>query len=158
MFRGAREPNVDYFDEFFEADNNPAGQGILKGGGLGQYENLREAMSPEGLNIKMACRKCGKDHMVTLEWEELFVCGANSPDSGLLLPSGWRYSENNGSLYPELRCSKCGADEALCPHVTPDECRRHVNAALSRGFIDPRAVQMWKQKIDMYRSGGQQRY
>lgn len=151
MFRGERAANVDYFDDYFEAENNPAGAGILKGGALGQYEGVRESMGPDGLQVKMACRKCGKDHMVTLEWEELFVCGTNGPGKPPLFPRGWRYSENNGTMYPSLQCSKCGGEDALCPHVTPDECRRHVNAAVQRGFIAPQMIEVWKQKVAAHR-------
>jgi len=154
MFRGSREQGVDYFDDFFDADGGQAGHGILKGGGMAGYENLTERLSGQGLEIKMPCRKCGKDAVLTLDFEELFVCGANGPGEKLLLPKGWHYSQNNGAMYPALRCGGCGAEEGYCPQLTPDECRRHVNAAVNRALISPDQVGQWKHKVAMYRQGG----
>jgi hypothetical protein len=151
LYRGARVAGADYFDDLNqEGQENP---GIFKGGGLSGYEGVSEYLGPEGIEVKMQCRQCGRECIVTLEWEELFVCGSNGPGLSLLLPNGWRYSENNGTMYSANQC-RCGAKEGFCPHVTPDECRRHVQAAIARGLVSRQQALAWKAKVDQYRGGG----
>jgi hypothetical protein len=152
MYKGAREAGVDYFDDYL-GDNEEAG--VLTGGGIKDYDRLREKLGTEGVEIEMNCRLCGKRANVTLEWFELFVVGTNGANQPLLLPRGWQYSENNGTVYCAIRCGRC--PEGYCaPQVTPDEARKYVNTAVSRGMVNPGLVQQWKQAVDMARQSGSQ--
>lgn len=148
MFKGSRDPGVDYFDDVLRKDD----AGVFGGLGIEDYDGLKEEISPEGLKIRMNCRSCGKEHDVTLEWQELYIAGTNGlPGASLLLPNGWQYSQNNGKLYPaNIKCSKC-PDGFLCPQITPDEARARVNDALSQNLIDPNLLAQWKQQVTMYR-------
>lgn len=152
MYKGPREDGVDYFDDHL-GDNTQAG--ILEGGGLRDYDGLREKLSPEGVGVEMQCRLCGKRANVTLEWPELFVCGTNGAGQPLLLPKGWQYSDNNSSMFCAIKCNKCG-DGYYAPHVTPDEARKYVNSAVSRGFVNPQVIGQWKAAVDMARQSGAQ--
>ena len=151
--KGARVEGGDYFEDF-ERGNKESG-GILSGLGQDDFEEVQESVASDGLQVKMNCRKCGKQHIVTLEWEELYVVGTNGPGVAPLLPTGWQYSENNGRCYPAtIHCSKCGEEGALCPQVTPDEARDRVNDAVGRGAVQMGQIQMWKQRVDQHRGVG----
>jgi hypothetical protein len=152
MYKGAREPGVDYFDDVL-GNNDQAG--ILSGGGLEDYDRMLEKISKDGVAIEMNCRLCGKRAVVTLDWFELFVCGTNGAGAPLLLPKGWQYSQNNATMYCAIRCGRC-ADGYYAPHVNPEEARKYVNAAVSRGMIPAQAVAQWKQSVDMHRQQGAQ--
>lgn len=147
-FKGSREQGVDYFDDMFEADVN---YGIYDGLGVTDHDRVREKMTPEGLEVQMNCRFCGKPHAVTLEWKELFICGSNGPNMPPLFPPNWGYSQNNGTLFCSLRCSKCHGEQGLTVHVSPEEARRHIQAAHSRGLVHPQFLTKWKGEVDMYR-------
>jgi len=145
--KGHRVEGADYFDDLAQRQD----AGVFGGLGIEDYESVTESMSPDGLVIRMNCRNCGKQHDVTLEWSELFVCGTNAPGLPLLKPRGWEYSQNNAKLYPDnIPCSKCG--EKLCPQITPDEARQRVNDAVQRGLVPMQAVAGWKHQVDMLRS------
>ena len=147
MFKGARIQGGDYFDDIAQRDD----AGVFSGLGVEDYESIGEQMSNEGLVIRMNCRACGKQHDVTLEWQELFICGTNVPGAALLKPTGWEYSANNAKLYPNnIPCSKCG--QALCPQITPDEARQRVNDAVQRGLVSMQAIATWKNQVDMIRA------
>jgi len=147
MFRGKRETGVDYFDDVLGETG-----GIHDGRGLEDFEGVKERIVNEGLQLQMKCRLCGKAHNVVLEWEELFVVGSNTPGTAPLLPPRWQYSENNQDAYTALQCSRCHGP-GLAPHMTPDEARKVVNQGLSRGFVNPQAVNAWKQRVAMARGG-----
>jgi len=147
MWNGSRHEGADYFDDVLSKED----AGVFQGGGVEDYEGIKEKMSPDGLVVTMNCRVCGKQHEVTLEWKELFICASNNPGMSLLKPQGWEYSPNNAKLYPAaVPCSKCGA--ALCPQITPDEARSRVNDAIQRGLVDMATAQVWKQQIDQIRA------
>lgn len=149
MFNGARHQGGDYFDDIANRED----AGVFGGLGVEDYEGTKESISSDGLEVKMNCRSCGKEHKVTLEWMELYICGTNMPGAALLKPRGWEYSSNNSKLYPmNVPCSKCG--ERLCPQVTPDEARQRVNDAVSQGLVPMQALAGWKHQVDMVR--GQQ--
>jgi len=148
VFRGQREQGVDYFDDV-TGNNDKAG--VFEGAGIDDYEGVKETVSPDGVKVRMNCRKCNQAHEVTLEWQELFVVGSNGPGRSLLTPTGWQYSQNNGTLYPTtVTCRKCR--EPLCPQVTPDEARSRVNDAVSRSLIPMGAVQQWNDQVTAWRS------
>lgn len=140
MYKGARHENGDYFDDVMQRQ-----EGIHAGMGMDDYEGIKEQIGKDGLAIKMSCRVCNREHSVTLEWPELFIVGLNGSDQPLRLPNGWAYSSANAACYPNLPCAKCGSP--LCPMVTPDEARRHMNTAVSRGFVSQQQVGAWKQHI-----------
>jgi DNA-directed RNA polymerase subunit M/transcription elongation factor TFIIS len=151
LHKGARVHGGDYFDDMA----SKGGGGIYGGMGVEDYDGIRESISPDGLVVTMNCRNCGKQHEVTLEWYELFIVGANNPGLSLMKPKGWEYSQNNGSLYPaHIKCSKCNEGERslLCPQVTPDEARGHVNSAVSQGLLPVANTQAWGQQVAAYRA------
>lgn len=149
VFRGPRDPGVDYFDDYTGGTNDDGG--VFEGGGIKDYENLRESVGPDGVKIRINCRKCNKGHDLTIEWQELFVVGSNGPGKTMLPPSGWQYSENNGTLYPaNVHCSKCR--EPLCPQVTPDEARQRVNDAVSRNLIPMGQAKAWADEVSAWRA------
>lgn len=150
MYKGPREEGVDYFDDVL-GDNDQAG--VLEGGGLKDYDRMREQITPEGVSIEMQCRLCGKRATVTMEWFELFVCGTNDAGMPLLMPRGWQYSQNNNTLYCAIKCRNC-SEGYYAVHVTPDEARKYVNSAASRGFVNQGHAQQWKAATDMARQGG----
>jgi hypothetical protein len=146
MHKGARVNGGDYFDDIAQRED----AGVFGGLGVEDYEGIKESISPDGLVIRMNCRVCGKQHDVTLEWEELFVVGSNGPGLSPMMPPGWTYSENNAKLYPtNIPCSKCG--DKLCPQVTPDEARERVNDAVQRSMIPQQALAGWRHQVAMYR-------
>lgn len=147
MFRGKREAGVDYFDDVLGEVG-----GIHEGIGLDDFEGVREKLVPEGLELFMKCKLCGKDHRVILEWEELFVVGSNTPGLPPILPPGWQYSSVNQDAYNAMSCGKCRGP-GVAPHVTPEEARRLVNQGVSRGLVSPQALQMWKQRVAQARGG-----
>jgi hypothetical protein len=148
-FQGSRVDGGEYFDDVTGRDD----AGVFHGLGAEDYEGIKETLGPDGLTVTMNCRVCGKAHAVTLEWMELFVVGTNGPQVAPMLPRGWAYSDANGKAYPNhIPCSKCQAK--LCPMVTPEEARQHVNDALSRGLVQMGAVQQWQQSANMYRQQG----
>jgi hypothetical protein len=144
--KGARHEGGDYFDDIVERED----AGVFGGLGVEDYEGVKESIKDDGIQVRMNCRVCGKEHDVTLEWKELFIVGTNGPGVTLVAPPGWTYSDNNGKLYPaNIPCSKCHSP--LCPMVTPDEARQRVNDAVSRGVVQVGAVQQWSQQVNMYR-------
>lgn len=147
MFRGKREQGVDYFDDVLSETG-----GIHEGGGLEDFEGVKEKLVTDGLQLQMKCRLCGKAHNVVLEWEELFVVGSNAVGQPPLLPQNWQYSTNNQDAYTQIQCSRCH-NPGLAPHVTPEEARKIVNQGVSRGLVNPQAVNAWKQRVAMARGG-----
>jgi hypothetical protein len=148
MFRGKREENVDYFDDILGQTG-----GIHEGRAMNEFETVQEKIAPDGLQIAMSCHLCGKKALVTLEWEELYVVGANGPGAAPVLPQNWQYSDNNADAFIAIRCPKCGADAGIVPHMTPEDARTAVNTAQSRGFIRPDAAAVWRQKVMAARQG-----
>jgi hypothetical protein len=147
MFSGKRDEGVDYFDDVMKRDD----AGIYSGAGHEDYEGIQESVSADGVQILMNCRRCGKRHAVTIEWQELFVVGSNGPGKSLMTPRGWTYSPNNQKLYPmNVPCAKC--QEPLCPQFTPDEARSRVNDAAHRGLIPMNLIQQWQAEVNSYRA------
>jgi hypothetical protein len=148
-FAGKREDGVDYFDDITSRDD----AGIYAGSGIDDYEGLKESVNQDGVQVRMNCRRCGKAHAVTIEWQELYLVGSNGPGKSLLMPRGWQYSPNNHKLYPmNVPCSKC--QEPLCPQFTPEEARNRVTDALHRGLIQPQLAQQWQQEVASVRAQG----
>lgn len=143
--------------ESYDADELAAmqDQGILGGNALDQYEGLKESLAPDGVNVLLSCRWCGKPSKVTLEWPELFIVGANAPGRALLVPPQWIFSQSNQTLYVAMNCSKCnngaGSQEpgpGLAVHVTPDEARKYFHTALQRGFVNAQEAAQYKQHVE----------
>lgn len=92
--------------------------GILGGNALQQYEGLRETMEADGVKVGISCRWCGRPSVITLEWPELFVVGANGPNRQVIAPPGWQFSPNNLTMYVALACQQCNNNGN--PKETPD--------------------------------------
>lgn len=152
LHKGRREEGVDYFDDF-DVPGDREGGGIFTGSlGQAEFESVRNFVDPEnGLGNRMSCRNCGKAAIVWIGWEELYIIGTNGPGVAPLLPQGFQYSENNNDVYPTTsKCLKCGTP--VCPHVTPDEAREHVNAATNAGYIPMGAIHQWQQAAQAHRA------
>lgn len=148
-WRGAREQNVDYFDDILGDHKNA---GVFDGMGIDDYDRVQQSIGPEGVKVRMNCRSCNNTMNVLLTWEELYYVGSNGGGKPLVLPAGWFKSEENMDCYVRLPCGKCGKDHGgFAPHFTPDEARGLIQQAANSGFITPQQVAQWKQKIAMYR-------
>ena len=143
MYRGPREPQVDYFDDF----TNPSSDGgVLKGLGLSDIDRLSQRSTPEGVLIaSFSCNQCGKKANMTLDWHEMFVVGWNNPSRPLVLPPGWGYSQANGDCYCQIKCGAC-PQGVYAPHFTPDAARELVNDAIRKGYIPQAQLQQWEQE------------
>jgi len=127
--------------------------GILGGNALQQYEGLRETMEADGVKVGISCRWCGKPSVITLEWPELFVVGANGPNRQVIAPPGWQFSPNNLTMYVALACQQCNNNgnpketPGLAVHVTPDEARKYFTTATTRGFVTPQQAAELKRRV-----------
>lgn len=132
MFRGSRLEGADYFDDVMGDNTVPE---MFRGGGMESLEDIKAHPSAQGMILDMHCRPpgCGAQKRVIVEWPELFVI-AHLPQTGMI-PPGWRRSDVNHAVVPELACQRCGAPVA--PVITHDWAQRQLNAALQRGLTTP---------------------
>ena len=142
-----REPNVDYFDDFLSETG-----GIHGGRALDALETVSESITRDGLNVKVTCSLCGREHMVTLEWEELFVVGNNGPGRPPILPANWHYSQNNQDAYVQLRCSSCNGP-GIAVHELPADAQEACMTARRRGYISDAQIAQWQQSLQRVLSG-----
>jgi len=136
-----REKNVDYFDDILSETG-----GIHDGRAMDAFEGMSETITPEGLKVKMSCTFCGREHLVTLEWEELYVIGSNMNRPRPILPQKWAYSPNNQSAYVQFRCSTCNND-GIAVHETPAEAQTACHQGRQRGYINDQQIAVWQQKL-----------
>lgn len=143
-FKGPRQPGADYFDDYME--NNDVG--IFNGSdGFQSYDSLRARLGSEGDQINMLCRSCGRRTVVTVTFPELIAIAHS------MAPEGWKPSEENGTIYPEL-VHDCG-EKMSPPHYTPDEARKKIVLAAENGWISGEDVQRQEARImQMKRSMG----
>jgi phage FluMu protein Com len=141
-YRGRRENGVDYFDDILGQDD----AGALEGLGRADFDRLREKYDQTGLQVNVNCRFCNKGHLLTVEWPELYVIGLNRPGRPPALPQNWQYSQNNGSAFLQLRCSRCH-NPGIAVHVTPDEARRHIKKAVDSGLVSQGLLQQLAQRF-----------
>lgn len=129
MYRGSREQGADYFDDVM-GDNKAPEMFRTDMGGFGEYEGIKTAATPEGIQVTMHCRPpgCGKPRQCLFTWGELFVI-AHAPQTNML-PPGWRVSEVNHAPCPELKCNCGEAFEPICP---PDWALRQIQLAAAPG-------------------------
>src|SRR5690606_7130480 len=121
-------------------DDLEAGGGILSSAGLRDYDNVSTRVTPEGVTVKLNCRRCNKPHIITLEWQEVVAVSNNGPNKSILLPNGWLFSQQNNSPYVSLRCPSCGNDSGFAVHLPIDEAQEHVKAGISSGVVSQAAV------------------
>lgn len=142
--KGARLPNGDYFDEFFEAD---ADHGVLQGAGIDDHDRVKQKLTQEGLATRVNCRFCNSPKVVIIEWHEMFVIGSNTqfPGQPPVLPQNWHYSPNNSTAYLQMPC-RCG-NPGITVHTTPDECASVVKQGEHAGFVHRQQLQQWAQSI-----------
>lgn len=137
---GARDPNCDYFDDVM-GDNDTVG--IFQGGAMERREKVAKKKTREGLQTALDCRYCNASCKVMFEWPELFIVAMLPTTSQLwqggLLPQGWKHSEVNGSVYPEVPCNKCGG--IIGVHFTPDIAQREIEGAIKSGVISEQWLQ-----------------
>ena len=141
---------TDQHDPFSDVDDDHGDGGGLAGAGFKRFAGSQSRVDPEGLKVEMCCANCGSGHIVTLEWEELTIAGTNAPGKPPVAPNGWGIDPQQGTLYPTSVICQCGSP--LSPHVTPDECRRHVKSALGAAFIGVPQVQGWSQRAESFRN------
>jgi len=148
IYRGNREPNVDYFDDIMGDNSVPT---IFSGSGMEQLESIQATSNPQGVMVDMMCRPpgCGKPVKILLEWPELFIA-AHAPATGIV-PYGWERSEENMMPYPRMNCSRCG--NLIAPMVPPQWAKRQVDSALEAGLITQEellanpVVQQWYAEV-----------
>lgn len=140
----------DYFEDILAEDG-----GSLASQGLTDFDNVKQKVKADGLEVRVHCRFCGKPTDVTLEWDELAIIGMNGPGLSPILPNAsYKFSPNNGSIYVQLPCPRpnCG-QPGVAVHVTPDEADRHVKTAAQRGFVNPQRIAALAQQVRMQRGG-----
>lgn len=135
MFRGSRVQGADYFDDVMGDNEIPE---MFRGGGMESLEKVVAHSTPEGMMLDMHCRPpgCGAQKGVLVGWPELFII-AHLPQTGIR-PQGWRRSEVNHAVVPELACSRCGAPVA--PVITHDWAQKQIDAALQAGHTSMEAL------------------
>jgi hypothetical protein len=147
MYKGARVPGGDYFDDVL-GDNREAG--IHKGMGLDDFDRVSEELTPDGVAMsQLSCRACGNHADLEVTWEELFYVANNGPGKPLVLPQGWARSERNMSCYFQVKCPKC-SDGYYAVHFTPDEAKSRLAQAANSGLVTEQQAAAWAQKIAMY--------
>lgn len=144
---GVRSEGADYFDDVLEAEENAGSGGILDSAGLRDYDNIKTSVEQAGLKVRMNCRNCNDTRNVYLEWMELMQIAGNSQGAPIVLPAGWRFSQNNHTTYQPLPCPRCGKPESFSVHITPDDARKHVQQGIDAGFIDPRKAEHVRQQV-----------
>ena len=154
MHKGKRIADAEYFDDIISTGGvgGTGNAGILQSMGLDDYDSVREEVETEGLRVEINCRFCNSKRGIVLEWVELYQVGSNGPNLPLLVPQGWQFSINNGTAVFIHRCPSCGEGQGLAIHMTPDEARRHVEAAAQANLITPQVLQQWKAQVAAFRS------
>jgi hypothetical protein len=147
VYKGKRLEDGEYFDDV--VDHGSAG--ILAGAGLADYDSLKESMEQDGLKVELNCRLCNAKRGIILEWPELYWIASNAPGLPVLLPRGWALSPNNGTMFLQAQCSKCG-QPGLAVHVTPEEARRNVKNAVDSGLVSPAIIEQLKRAVLAARS------
>lgn len=135
VYRGNRVDGADYFDDVMTDNTVPE---MFRGGGMESLEDVKSQASPAGMILDMHCRPpgCGSKKRVIVEWPELFII-SQLPKTGAA-PPGWRRSDINNAVIPELTCQRCGAPVA--PVITYDWAHRQLNAALQQGLTSVQAL------------------
>lgn len=131
-YKGPRDERGDYFDDIMGDNSIPE---IFDGPGMRDYENVSARATQKGPVIDMHCRVCSRGARIQIEWGELFIA-AHTPKTGIM-PAGWKRSDVNAALYPDLTC-QCGGDCA--PMITPDWAAQQVEAALQSGVLTEQAL------------------
>lgn len=145
MYRGARVPTGDYFDDIVNPSHDG---GVLGGMGLDDYDRVSRRLTDEGVEIEqLSCRVCGKKANLVVTWEELFYISRNGPGQPVILPKGWRRSEQNMTCYIMVRCNggRC-SDGYYAVHFTPDQANQMLLQAGNSGLITRDQVQRWMEK------------
>ena len=104
MYQGKRIDNAEYFDDQMEGVG-----GLFEGSqGLTDQEGIKQSISDAGQVVDMNCRLCGKKHKVTLEWEEMYVVGSNTPG----MPAAPAAGDGSTARTTEQLLSSCAAATA----------------------------------------------
>lgn len=148
MHKGKRIDGAEYFDDVLESGGvgGRGNSGILDSAGLDDYDSVRERILPEGVEVSVNCRLCNSKRGVLFEWPELYQIGSNGPSQPPLIPPGWQFSRNNGTVVFVAGCPACG-QPGVALHVTPDEARRKVESAMNAGLLTPAVVQRWREAV-----------
>ncbi len=156
MHNGKKIPGAEYFDDVIDSGGigGNGNAGILNSAGLDDYDAVRETVQEDGVEVSINCRLCNSKRGVVLEWAELYQIGSNTPQLPPLIPPGWHFSQNNGTAAFVHPCPACG-QKGLTIHVTPDEARNKIQAAVNANLITPQTVQQWRQSV--HRIRGQHR-
>lgn len=128
-------------DDFNDMDVEGLGFGSLGGAGAEQHDTIKSRMAEDGsgFDYQIRCEKCGKTLVLTAPWPELIFMA-----SGRLPPNNsWLYNKKRGCMMPANTCS-CG--EPLRIGMTPEECRRNLNAGISAQKISPQIIMQYQQQ------------
>lgn len=148
--KGSRIDGSEYFDDVLENGGTNGQAGILDGHGIGDYDNVRQKLDKEGLNVSVNCRFCNRRRGIVVEWPEIAIISANRPNLPPIAPKGWMYSPNNGTIYLQAKCPSC-SNTGLAVHITPDEARKHMKTGQETGVIAQHEIQRWGADIAQMR-------
>lgn len=137
-----------------QEDDLEAGGGILSSAGLRDYDNVSTRVTPEGVTVKLNCRRCNRPHIITLEWPEVVAVSNNGPSKQILLPRGWTFSQQNNSPYLSMKCPSCGNDTGFAVHLPVVEAQEHVKAGVSSGVVPQEVVHNVVQSMEIVRRRG----
>ncbi len=135
-------------------DDLEGGGGILNSAGLRDYENVSTRLAPEGVNVKLNCRRCNKPRIVTLEWAEVAAIANNGPGLMPLFPAGWSFSPQNKTPYVSMKCPSCGNETGFAIHLPVPEAQQHIKTGIASGAVDPGLVQQVAHGMNAQRARG----
>lgn len=152
MHNGKRIQDAEYFDDILGTGGvgGTGNAGILDSAGLDDYDNVREKVQEDGVLVSCNCRMCNSKRGIVLEWPELYQIGSNQHGMPPLIPPGWQFSSNNGSVAFIHSCPACGK-KGITIHVTPDEARRKIESAVQANIITPQLVSQWRAQVQRIR-------
>lgn len=134
--------NYDSFDDVINGTG-----GVFDGGALADHDKAKTTPSPQGVEVTVACRKCGAPAELMCEYGELIAVAHDvSPQAAygaqygsvVREPVAWKFSEGNDAWYPDVPCARCRG--FMAPMFSPTEARDHVVRAKARGWLDERSV------------------
>ena len=118
------------FDDVQELRNGSLG--VLGGEGAEFLEKVKTGTTSEGIVSICPCGQCGRPQEITVTWPEA-VIGSLS-----LMPPGWEYDEQSGSIYANVACGSCRYQLKLL--FSPQELKRYVHQGVQEGDVNPQYI------------------
>ena len=145
--KGAREGNVDYFDEIQESE--------MSNGSLGGSEGMKELMKPvmspmvDGLKVSYRCTWCGHPLAPVITWSELLFLAHNLnpanplPGQNIALrpTTGWASDPHTGVWIPILPHTSCRQPQSV--GISQGEAGEALQFGLSQNLCNSRTDSNW---------------